>query len=182
MFANHPRMAKRWAHHTESIKALPESKGSGAKDSEKKGEFLMNLEEKTIDAIQVAGAALDKAEKFYAEKRAEAQAVAGEIPSVVESLVARGMIEENEKEAAAHGLTNPLTAIKLLKRAAEFLDDTEKTAGFGQQVDQNGQAAKNGTTKRASVILGSEQSSYVGARTSGKKPSDLAFERGLGIG
>jgi len=125
---------------------------------------------------------LEKAEQAYQEKKALDQAVAAKIPQVVDALAARGMIEATEKEAAAKALTDPVAVLEYLKRAAEFeSEDSEKHASLGEQVDASGRNV-NGQAKRASVILGSEQSPYVGIRTSGKKPSDIAFERGLGIG
>jgi hypothetical protein len=96
-------------------------------------------------------------------------------------MAARGMIEENEKEAAVQALSNPLVALDWLQKAAEFKDETEQQPGLGQPVDQAGNSVKNGSHQKRAA-MGSEGSPFVGARTSGKKPSDLAFERGLGIG
>lgn len=169
---------REWADHPPSIKDLPE-KASAYQG----GNGPMTLEEKTIDAIQAAGAALEKAENFYQEKKAQDQAIADKIPSVVQALATRGMIEENEKDAAARALTDPVAVLEYLKRAAEFVDDDEEQTVLGEQVDASGKVpVRNGRSKRASTVIGSVDSPYVGARTSEKKPSDLAFERALGIG
>ena len=73
-----------------------------------------------------------------------------------------------------------MQVLTLLKRAAAFVTDDKAGQQFGEQVDANGRSA-NGSVKKASHVLGSDSSPYVGARTAGPKPSDVALLRGLGL-
>lgn len=139
----------------------------------------MTLEEKVIDAFQVCDAVINQAEQIRLEKQAADRSVAAEIPGVVEVLVAKGLIGSEEKEAAAVALRDPAQALVLLKRAAAFAVPEKAEPTLGSQVDNNGRPASH--NKQASHVMGSESSPYVGARTTGPKPSDVALMRGLGL-
>lgn len=186
LWAKHPQIAKRWAHEYPNQKKLP----MHVDDKEKKSSNVMGvegfpmpttIEQKTVRAFEIAGLALDKANQAHAEKKALDVSISQRLPAVINAMATRGMIEENEKEAAAQALSNPLVALDWLQKAAEFKDETEQQPGLGQPVDQAGNSVKNGSHQKRAA-MGSEGSPYVGPRTSGKKPSDLAFERGLGLG
>lgn len=139
----------------------------------------MTLEEKVIDAFQVCDAVISQAEQIQREKQAADQSVAAEIPGCVDMLVAKGLIGPEEKEAAYTALRDPVQTVVLLKRAASLVAPEKADPTLGSQVDNNGRPASH--NKQASHVMGSESSPYVGARTTGPKPSDLALMRGLGI-
>lgn len=139
----------------------------------------MTLEEKVIDAFQMCDAAIGQAEKIQQEKQAADQQVAEEIPGLVDTLVKQAMIGDDEREELARALRDPKQTLVLFKRAMASMAEASTGRQLGEQVDANGRAA--GTTKKASHVLGSENSPYVGVRTSEPKPSDLALLRGLGL-
>ena len=174
MFANHPRMARRWADHTPDLKKLPE-KVSG---DEAKEAADMAIEAKIIDTFQIAAAALEKAEQADVEKQAKDKAIAEEIPAVVDALIRHGCIDFAEKDAAAKALADPVKALKILAKTAAFRG-VDADGGLGQPSDSQGRPT--GQTKRASAVPGSADSCYVGAKTTQAKPSDKAFLDGLGL-
>lgn len=129
------------------------------------------IQQKMLKYIQVTGTALEKAEKTAEAKAANEKKVAELIPGVIEDLVRNGRIEPNQKEAAAKLLSNHAETLKLLKKAAQQRN-TEELSRLGSPTD--------GRMKAASHQL-SQNSPYVGTRTTTEKESDrILFER-LGL-
>lgn len=114
--------------------------------------------------------------KEAAEKRASDM-----VPDLLKLMLESGVIGDHQKQAAEAALGDHAQTMHLLRNAVTKLAQykgQKKAAGdrLGQGVD----AEKTGTDVQ-SPAYSSQTSPFVGARTSGRKDSDLALARGLGI-
>ena len=126
-----------------------------------------NVAQKVIDHVGYASAALDKAEQVVEEKRANDEKCTELIPDAVEALASKGLIEVNEKEAAAEALQDHAKAIEILTKTAE-------------RHEESAVGALGKPTQKAAAY-NSLASPYVGGRTTEIKESDLRLFEGMGI-
>jgi len=119
-----------------------------------------------VDYIECTTAALDQTEKLAASRDAELQQVRERGPDLVKLLRTHGYIDGSLEKDAADTLMNPVETLELFKRVLSVK-----------------QAQRIGTPvgSRQTIVPGSVESPFVGARTSAKKESDTVFERGLGL-
>jgi hypothetical protein len=131
-------------------------------------------DEKVVNVIEVAGAALERHAQFYQEKQAEANQVAAAIPDVVQILVQHGRIEPGEAKEAAEALKDHRKTLQLLKLAAVHMT-AEEEARLGQPLPPGGQH------KSASSNGNGASGGYIGRRTAEPPESWRNFERALGL-
>jgi hypothetical protein len=141
----------------------------------------MEANEKIVDMIAMTGDVIRRYEEFYQQKLAEMQKIAAEIPATVELVTKSGMIENNEQQALAQALRDPVKAQKLLQKAAQYLLDAQHNSGrLGQPVPggvdgHNKSASFNGNGNGESGI-------YRGGRRSAEpSPAWFVAEQRLGM-
>lgn len=197
LWAKKPRLARRWHEEYGTPKDLPmKVEGSGgdgktentAKTAGIQGEGSpmaaqqLTHEEKVIDTLLTASAALEKAEQADLQKEAMDKECAALIPEAVKSIMDREIFESDEREKLAEALLDPRKALRILTKVAGLV--TPAGSHLGSQVDAQGRTGNgggNGQVKKASAVMGSADSPYCGARTTAVKPSDLALFRGLNV-
>lgn len=100
-------------------------------------------------------------------------------PSILQHLLANGMIAEHQKEAAARLLESHEGTLQLLKNAADRIvslnSRTKQASDLGSGVEDP-EASAAGFDPNWSL-----KTPFVGVPTSQKKASDLAMLRGLGL-
>lgn len=177
LYANHPRIAKRWSKKYGVPKKLPERvrhKNAATNNMED----FMSLEEKIVQAFISTRNALVKLAQDLQEKEAVERKVKQLIPMVVEKLVENQRIGEQEKVAAARALQDPVKTLEILARTAEHrvpepverlgYPATTKTAGY--------------MSKRASLDMTRfNGSSFTDRPDAGPRYSDVVFLKGLGL-
>jgi hypothetical protein len=136
-----------------------------------------HLNQEVVEAVELAGATLEKAARAYQAEQARFQVIKAKIPEVVEALVTNGRIEPEEKEACAKALEDPLQTLELLKWAAHHRLAAE--GGLpATEVDKDGRPAGRGTTKQAEARRAFHP---IGARRDSSE-ADRAFDEALGLG
>ena len=126
------------------------------------------IAQKVIDHIGFSSAALDKAGQAIEAQRAITEKCAELIPAAVDALVAKGLIEPDEKEAAATALTDPAQVIEILTKTAERHDESAPGT-LGQP------------TQKAAAVYNSLDNPFVGSRTPQATESDRRLFEGLGL-
>lgn len=129
--------------------------------------FLANVAE----AMEVAGAALTKAEAAEQMTKKAAADYASKIPSVIEACVKGGRIDDTpgDREKLASWLASPQGALEVIEKLADHIVEAPAPTLQGQQVDAQGRPASNGHTKRASF--------EGGGRVAAREASSEAWDR-----
>ena len=167
LWLKHPDIAKRWTREYGS-KPVGKKKDKEAQDA-------MNFPERVVNTMQIAAAALQKAETEQQEKQAAEVKYAQAIPAAVAACVRFGRIDDtpDEREKLAAWLTTPQGALEVVQKLAEH-EVEAPSASLGQSVDANGRPTR---TKKASA-----SSDYIGGRRSADKPESWSkLESGLGL-
>lgn len=104
---------------------------------------------KLVDALEVTGAALEKAARDYQIKEAQVREIESKIPSTLESLMVAGIVLPEEKEAAEKILRDPVQTLALLKLASDSFGKAQNGNNSlpATAVDANG----NRSEKKASA-------------------------------
>jgi len=126
---------------------------------------------KVLDLIQCTATALDTAERELSEKRAADAKVSQLIPAALDALIANERIDPADREKAAEALMNPVRALEILIKTAD-VNNTIRPRTMGVPVAEK---------KASAGATNSLTDPWVGRRTSAKRESDLAYERGLGL-
>lgn len=171
LWAKHPEIAKRWTREYGS-------KPAGKKKT-KEAQDAMNFPERVVNTMQIAAAALQKAEAEQQEKQATEVKYAQAIPAAVDACVRFSRIDDTpeEREKLAQWLATPQGALEVVMKLAEH-EVEQSNATLGQGVDANGRPAAS-TQKRASAGANGE---YLGGRRSSEKPESWRrFEAAIGL-
>ena len=139
-----------------------------------------NIIPKMLQYVQVSSVLGKRALDELAKKQAAEKRAADQIPALTDILVQAGVINADQKQAAAQMLGDHASTQALLKTAVSCITKLKtastKTAGdIGQGVSD---PTKQGAARADDWSL---TSPFCGQRTSEKKASDLALERGLGL-
>ena len=130
----------------------------------------MTLKETVVDAGEMLAALLAAGDRMHADQEAARQKVAGIIPRLVEDLLAGQFIEQHEKSAMARALADPAQALTVMANLIAEARDRAST-----------KAATGGGEQRLGQLVSADPpvTGFVGSRSAGDRPSDLAFERTL---
>lgn len=175
MWANKPKMARKWSDEYKTPKNLPYHVDD-KKDNKEEVNKMAGFDERVLEAIQISGAALEKAETELHEKRASADKYQHRLPSVIEKLAKFGRIDNTpeDRQTIARVLSTPEGALDVIEKLAEYAEDNSP-APIGTPVDSKGRPAS--TVKKASAKF--EGGGRPGARTSEKSAADRQFEMAI---
>lgn len=134
------------------------------------------LAQKTLQFVTISGVFAKKAIDEVNEHRKAADAAREKSPEILSHLKASNVIDEDQEKLAEEMLSSHSQTLDLLKSAVDALAEARRALAVKEAMD-NGDAAAdpNGNGSSDSSLHGP----YVGQRTSVKKASDLALERGL---
>ena len=94
--------------------------------------------QKVVKYIELTSSALEKAAQAETVKVAQDQAIAGLIPELVDVLATHQFIGADEKQKAAEALSDPVRALKILRKVATHRSAPEVTGAMGVGVSGNG--------------------------------------------
>ena len=173
LWAKHPKLAKRWAHEYKTPKDLPyHVDDEDGKEKEKMA--AQDFNERVVEAIQIAGAALEKATIENNEKQASYNKYASRVPSTVEKLAKWGRIDDTpeDRKILAEKLATAEGALEVIEMLAEYAPAEKTAAAMGTPVDRSGRPAQTAVNKASRFVGGGR----VGAKTSEKSAADVKFE------
>lgn len=130
-----------------------------------------DIAQKVLKYVQIASAFGKKAVDELTPLKADAEKAAEARPSLIETLVSTGNIQETQKEAADNMLQSHAGSLQLLKSA---LDRIEKLKANQKNASDLGEGVDPSVID-AAPDFDSLSSPFVGLRTSEKKASDRAM-------
>lgn len=136
---------------------------------------LNTFPDKVIRFVELSGVHAQRIANELTQKEAAEKRASALVPALVTKMLAAGVIEQQEKDAAASALTDHARTLEILDNAIEKL--AEKSKGNAKQAGSLG----HGVDADPVTTPPSSSSVIMGLRTSEKKASDLAYEAGLGV-
>jgi hypothetical protein len=140
-----------------------------------------SLATQVLRFVQVAGAFSKKANEQLSIKQAAEKRAAALVPSLVQLMQQNNLIAENQKSAAEQMLGDHEQSLVLLKNAIDKLATLKQASAVKSARDLGQPDGSLSDAGNASDPQRSLSSPFVGARTSEKKASDVAFMKGLGL-
>ena len=143
----------------------------------------VNVNLKSLEAIETSGIALETARKFAEDVGQEKRAAAALIPGAVDGLISGHMVQEHERPLAATKLGTHEGALQVLGNLLDHVGQLKVAHERKIALLNQGQPANSENGEKIAGSPHHQNPNYVGSRPGlgEKKASDIAFLTALNL-